>query len=213
MLHTPPASLLLLQLLNLTGIFVFAISGAMMGVRKGFDLFGVIVLAVVTAVSGGIMRDVLIGAIPPESIAHWHGVALAVIAGLLGFCSHRLIERLNHPVLFFDAAGLGVFAASGAQKALEFGLNPFMAAVLGMISGVGGGMVRDILAAQVPVVLRSEIYASAALIGALIVVVGSHFGLPPIETTLAGAGLTFFLRMMAIYRHWTLPLAHTNKNH
>ncbi|MGC8503877.1 MAG: trimeric intracellular cation channel family protein [Acidithiobacillus sp.] len=206
-MQTIPASFFLIQLLNGSGLLAFAISGAMLGVRKEFDLFGVIVLAVVTAVSGGILRDVLIGAVPPESIKDWHGVALALMAGLLSFRFHHSLERLRHPVLLFDAAGLGVFAAAGAQKALEFGLDPFMAAILGVISGIGGGMVRDILCAQVPVVLRAEIYASAAFVGALVVVAGERLGVPALEALLLGAGLTFFLRMMALYRNWALPKA------
>ncbi|MDR3534334.1 MAG: trimeric intracellular cation channel family protein [Rhodopila sp.] len=189
------------------GTFVFALSGALLGVRHGMDLFGVLVLAFVTAVSGGIMRDVLIGAIPPESVANWHALAIAVVAGLMVFRFSDLLERLRNPVQFFDAAGLGVFAVAGTQKALDHGLTPPMAAVLGMLTGIGGGMVRDVLMARVPVVLRSEIYAVAALAGAGVVVAGNLAGLPPAATTLPGAGLCVFLRMMAIYRGWKLPVA------
>ncbi len=199
------ATMVLLHLINLVGIFVFAVSGAMRGVRSQMDIFGILVLAVVTAVSGGILRDLLIGAIPPESISDWHGIAIAVFAGLVVFFFHRMFEQLQHPVLLFDAAGLGVFSATGAQKALAFGLPPLMAAVLGMISGIGGGIVRDILTAQVPIVLRSEIYASAAFLGALLVLAGDYLYFPPIESIIAGASLTFFLRTMALYRHWSLP--------
>ncbi|MGC8467889.1 MAG: trimeric intracellular cation channel family protein [Acidithiobacillus sp.] len=205
-MHTD-APLLLLHAINLIGIFVFAVSGAMRGVRSQLDIFGIIVLAVVTAVFGGIVRDLLIGAIPPESITDWHSVALAVFAGVFVFFFHRLFDRLQHPVLLFDAAGLGVFAATGTQKALAFGLSPFMAAVLGVISGIGGGMVRDVLSGQVPVVLRAEIYASAAALGCVLVLAGDALHLPPLESTLAGAALTFFLRTMALYRHWSLPRA------
>ena len=194
-----------LNLINLLGIFAFAVSGAMRGVRSQMDIFGIVVLGVVTAVSGGILRDLLIGAIPPEAIANWHIMALAVLVGVGVFFFHHLFDHLRHPVLLFDAAGLGVFAATGAQKALTFGLSPVMAAVLGMISGIGGGMVRDILTAQIPVVLRAEIYASAALLGAAVTLVGDYMHLPAIESTLAGASLTIILRMMALYRHWSLP--------
>jgi uncharacterized membrane protein YeiH len=169
------------------------------------DLFGVLVLAFVTAVFGGITRDVLIGAVPPASTASWHSPALAVAAGLLTFRFYRLFDRLQHPVQFFDAAGLGVFAVTGTQKALAYGINWPMAATLGMISGIGGGMVRDVLTAQVPTVLRSDIYAVAALAGGLVVVVGSWAGLPSGAVTLAGAALCVFLRMMALYRGWKLP--------
>jgi uncharacterized membrane protein YeiH len=199
-----PANLLVMAL-DLIGTFVFAISGAMLGIRQGMDLFGILVLAFVTAVFGGILRDLLIGAIPPAAVGSWYYLALAVTAGLLAFWCHELLARLQQPVLFFDAAGLGIFAVAGTQKALDYGLNWPMAAVLGVISGIGGGMVRDVLAAQIPVVLRSDIYAVAALAGGLVVVAGSYLGLPSTFVTLAGAALCVFLRIMALYRGWKLP--------
>jgi uncharacterized membrane protein YeiH len=199
-----PANLLVMAL-DLIGTFVFAISGAMLGIRQGMDLFGILVLAFVTAVFGGILRDLLIGAIPPAAVGSWYYLALAVTAGLLAFWCHELLARLQQPVLFFDAAGLGIFAVAGTQKALDYGLNWPMAAVLGVISGIGGGMVRDVLAAQIPVVLRSDIYAVAALAGGLVVVAGAYLGLPSTFVTLAGAALCVFLRIMALYRGWKLP--------
>ena len=199
------AANLLVRTLDLIGTFVFAISGAMLGVRRGMDLFGVLVLAFVTAVFGGILRDLLIGAVPPAAVESWYYLALAVTAGLLTFWCHERLARLQQPVLFFDAAGLGIFAVAGTQKALDYGLNWPMAAVLGMISGIGGGMVRDVLAAQTPVVLRSDIYAVAALAGGLVVLAGAYLGLPSAFVALAGAALCVFLRIMAIYRGWKLP--------
>lgn len=197
----------LLQVLDLIGTCVFALSGATLAVRARMDVFGVLVLAVVTAVSGGIIRDLLIGIVPPMSIANWQPVGLAVVSGALCFQWPRLLERLAHPVQFFDATGLGVFAVSGAQIALDHGLNAPMAAVLGMLSGIGGGMVRDVLMARVPVVLRSEIYALAALVAAVVVVAGHQLGISPTITTPIGAILCVFLRIMAIYRGWRLPQA------
>jgi uncharacterized membrane protein YeiH len=198
---------LLVRVLDLVGTFAFAISGAMLGVQRSMDLFGVLVLAFVTAVFGGITRDVLLGAVPPASVASWHNLALAVVAGLLVFCFSRLFDRLQHPVQFFDAAGLGVFAVAGTQKALDHGINWPMAAILGVISGIGGGMVRDVLTAQVPTVLRADIYAMAALAGAMVVVVGNEVGLPPTAVVLVGIALCVFLRLMALYRGWKLPVA------
>ncbi len=200
-------AVLLVRVLDLVGTFVFAISGAALGVQRGMDLFGVLVLAFVTAVVGGIARDVLIGAIPPASVASWHNLVLAAMAGLLTFRFSGLFDRLQHPVQFFDAAGLGVFAVAGTQKALDHGINWPMAAVLGMISGIGGGIARDVLTAQVPVVLRADIYAVAALAGALVVVAGSGAGMPPTAVALAGIALCVFLRLMALYRGWKLPIA------
>ena len=197
----------LLRGLDLIGTAVFALSGATLAVRARMDLFGVLVLAIVTAVSGGILRDLLIGVVPPSSVADWQPVGLAILSGALCFLRPKWVERLNHPVQFFDAAGLGVFAVSGAQVALDHGLNAPMAAMLGMVSGIGGGMVRDVLMARVPVVLRSEIYALAALVGAVVVVGGGQLGASPAVTMPVGAGLCLFLRMMAIYRGWRLPRA------
>jgi uncharacterized membrane protein YeiH len=200
-------AVLLVRVLDLVGTFVFAISGAALGVQRGMDLFGVLVLAFVTAVVGGIARDLLIGAVPPASIASWHNLALAVVAGLLVFRFFGLFDRLRHPVQFFDATGLGVFAVAGTQKALDYGITWPMAAMLGMISGIGGGMVRDVLTAQVPTVLRADIYAVAALAGALVVVAGAAIGLPPTAVALTGIALCVFLRLMALYRGWKLPSA------
>ena len=197
----------LLQALDLAGTFAFALSGATVAVRARMDLFGVLVLAIVTAVSGGILRDLLIGAVPPASIANWHPIALAAAAGLLCFLRPTLPDRLRHPVQLFDAAGLGVFAAAGAQVALNHGLNLPMAAVLGMVTGIGGGIVRDVLTARVPVVFQAEIYALAALLGALVVVLAAPFGLPPTLAVPLGATVCLFLRLMALYRGWRLPTA------
>lgn len=205
MLIDAEPAVLLVRSLDLIGTFVFAVSGAALGMRRGLDLFGVLVLAFVTAVSGGILRDLLIGAVPPAAVVTWHYLALATVAALVTMRFDALLRRLAHPVQFFDAAGLGVFAVAGTQKALDFGINWPMAAALGVLSGIGGGMVRDVLTAEVPVVLRAEIYAVAALAGALVVVGGAQLGLPATVTALVGAGTCLFLRLMALYRGWKLP--------
>lgn len=193
--------------LDLAGTFVFAISGATLGVRKRLDLFGVLVLSFAAAVSGGIARDVLIGATPPVAIASWHYLAVSCLAGLLGFYRGNVVERLRNPVQLFDAVGLGLFAVTGATKALAAGLGPVGALLLGMLTGIGGGIARDILAARIPVVLQSDLYAVAALAGAAVVVLGHHFGWPQAPMLVLGAALVFFLRFMAIRRGWRLPVA------
>ena len=193
--------------LDLVGTFVFALSGATAGVERRLDLFGVLVLSFAAANTGGISRDVLIGAVPPAAISDWRYLAVSLLAGLLTFFWFSGINRLHSPVLVFDGAGLAVFAVSGAQKALAFGLTPVMAALLGMLTGIGGGMARDVLLAEVPAVLRSEIYAVAALAGAAVVVIGETLCLPPVATTVAGAVLCFGLRLIAIRRGWHLPVA------
>ena len=198
---------LLIQGLNWIGIVVFALSGAITAVERRLDIFGALVLAFVTAVAGGIVRDVLIGAVPPESIVSWHPLAISTVAGLLGFTGHRWLLRLRSPALVFDAAGLGVFAVTGTAKALDHGLTPLMAAVLGMVSGIGGGVARDVLTMHVPTVLTSEIYAVAALAGAAAAAAGLVAGVPQGPALAAGIALCFFLRLMAIYRGWKLPHA------
>ena len=200
-------SILLVRVLDLIGTLVFAMSGAARGVHRSMDLFGVLVLAFVTAVSGGMTRDILIGAIPPESIASWHNLALAILGGLLVFLFSGLFDRLRHPVLLFDAMGLGVFAVAGTQKALDYGVNWPMAAILGMVSGIGGGIMRDVLTAQVPSVFLSDIYAVAALAGTLVVVAGDKLRMAPAVIGWVGVGICVFLRLMALYRGWKLPAA------
>lgn len=198
---------MLVLVLDLSGTFVFALSGATAGVRRRLDLFGVLVLSFVAANSGGIVRDLLIGAVPPSSIRDWRYLGVSLLAGVVTFLWAPRIERLRNPVRLFDAAGLALFAVVGASKALAFGLNPLMAALLGMLSGVGGGIVRDVLLAEVPLVLRADLYAVAALAGAAAVVVGDRAGLPPTATMCAGALLCFVLRVLAIRYGWGLPVA------
>ncbi len=198
---------LLLLVLDLLGTFVFALSGAVAGVRRRLDLFGVLVLSFAAGNAGGITRDLLIGATPPAAIADWRYLGVSMLAGVITFYRYPLIDRLKHPVLMSDAAGLALFAVAGAQKALAHGLNPPMAALLGMLTGVGGGILRDVLVTEVPAVLRADLYAVAALAGATIVVVGSLLQLPPTASTLAGAAACFALRFMAIRYGWHLPRA------
>jgi uncharacterized membrane protein YeiH len=193
--------------LDLGGAFVFALSGATAGIRHRLDLFGVLVLSFVAASFGGITRDILIGAVPPVAIQDWRYVAVSVIAGLIAFFWYPLIERLRSPVLVFDAAGLALFAIVGTSKALTFHLGPVTAPLLGMLSGIGGGLLRDILVSEVPAVFRAEIYAVAALAGALIVVGGHVLMLPHVPVAVLGASLCFGLRMLSIRRGWGLPIA------
>ena len=199
-----------LLVLDLAGTFVFALSGAVAGVRERLDLFGVLVLSFAASSAGGITRDLLIGAVPPGAISDWRYLAASLVAGLIVFfwypVSNRL-PRLRDRILVFDAAGLALFAVVGTQKALGYGLNPVMAPLLGVLSGVGGGMLRDVLLAQVPTVLRAELYAVAALAGAAIVVLGAMLELPPPISAVVGAVLCLGLRLFAIRRGWRLPVA------
>ena len=155
----------LLFVLDLIGTFVFALSGATAGVKRRLDLFGILVLSFVAGNFGGITRDVLIGSVPPGAISNWRYAAVSLLAGAITFYCSPHVEKFSSSVLVFDAAGLALFAVSGTHKALAFGLNPGMAALLGMLTGIGGGMVRDLIVAEIPTVLRADIYTSAALAG------------------------------------------------
>jgi uncharacterized membrane protein YeiH len=197
----------LILVLDLVGTFVFALSGATAGVARRLDLFGVLVLSFAAGNVGGISRDLLIGATPPAAISDWRYLAVSLLAGVLTFWWYPRIDRLRSPVLVFDGAGLALFAVSGAQKALAYGLNPAMAALLGMLTGIGGGMARDVLLAEIPTVLRADLYAVAALAGAAVVVIGNGLQLPSAAVTIAGAILCFGLRLIAIRRGWHLPVA------
>jgi len=202
-----------LLVLDLIGVFVFALAGATAAVRKRLDPFGVLVLSCATALSGGIMRDLLIGAVPPAAFVDWRYLAAAAFAGVITFVWHRPIERLRNPVRVFDAMGLGLFAVTGTQKALAFGIPPMMAALLGMLTCIGGGVVRDLLLTRVPVVFQSDIYALAALAGAVIVVTGHWLAWPVAPTAIAGALVCFALRILAMWFNWSLPTARRDPSH
>ncbi len=196
--------------LDLAGTFVFALSGGMAGVRRKLDLFGVLVLALAAANTGGIARDLVIGAVPPAAISDWRYLGMSLLAGIVTFYFPSMVRRRWNPVLLFDAAGLALFAVSGAQKALMYGLNPIMATLLGMVTGIGGGMARDILQTEIPTVLRADLYAVAALLGAAVVVGGHVLRLPPGLAAVVGAALCFGLRVLAMKRGWQLPVARTD---
>jgi uncharacterized membrane protein YeiH len=195
-----------LVVLDLVGIFVFATSGALVAVRKEYDVFGVLVLAGTTGLGGGFLRDVLIAATPPAALADWRYLLVPVAAGLVTFVFHPTIGRQERMVNIFDAFGLALFCVTGALKADEFGLGPVPAALMGMVTGIGGGMVRDLLAGRAPVVFRSELYATPALAGGAIAVLGRDSGLPLYAVAGAGACTCLVLRLLAMWRDWHAPL-------
>jgi uncharacterized membrane protein YeiH len=198
---------LLPYVFDLAGTFVFALSGAMAGVKRKLDMFGVLVLSFAAANTGGITRDVLIGVVPPGAINDWHYLGVSLLAGIITFYFPSAIMQRWNPILLFDAAGLALFAVSGAHKALVYGLNPIMAILLGTLTGIGGGMARDVLLAEIPIVLRADLYAVAALAGAAIVVIANMLQLPSGVAALVGVALCFGLRVMAIKHGWRLPVA------
>lgn len=197
--------------IDFVGTFAFAISGATAGVRKGLDLFGVLVLAFAAATAGGIARDTLLGATPPVALVDASYFCISALAGLLTFYRYEAIERLRNPVQLSDAVGLGLFAVIGAGKALDHGVGPVGAAMLGIMTGIGGGIVRDVLVTQTPAVLQRELYAVAALAGAVFVVTGDALGLPRGPVAVAGATACFTLRFLAMRRGWQLPVAKARK--
>jgi uncharacterized membrane protein YeiH len=197
----------LVTVLDLCGTFAFAVSGATAGVRQRLDVFGVLVLSFAASAFGGLTRDVLIGATPPAALVDWRYLAVSLVAGLITFFWSSLVEKLRNPVRLLDAAGLAFFAVSGTQKALAFGMSPVMAALLGMLTGVGGGIARDVLLAEIPAVLRSDLYAVAALSGAAIVAAGDQLHIPALVTTACGGVICFGMRLMAIRWGWRLPVA------
>lgn len=192
--------------LDLIGAFVFALSGALAAVRSRLDIFGVVVVGTVTAVGGGILRDTLLGATPPATLRHWPYLAVPVAASLVTFYLHPQLSRLRRSVVVLDAAGLGLFTVAGTRLALNADLSYAGACTLGLMTGIGGGVLRDILLRQIPLVLqRGEIYAIAALAGAVLVCVGRAAGLPGGWWLVVSAGAVFTLRMLAVRRRWIAP--------
>lgn len=193
--------------LDLLGTFVFGISGALLAVRRGLDVFGVVVLSVAAGLAGGMVRDMVLGATPPTALQDPRYLLTAISAALFVFFGHRLLGRLSKPVMVLDALGLGLFAVSGCRKALQFDLDPLPSILLGVLTAVGGGAVRDLLVVETPRVLREEIYALAAMIGAAIVVTGAALGFSDSVTAGAGVIVAFAVRLVSAWRGWRAPRA------
>lgn len=191
---------------DLAGTVVFAIEGANAAVGARLDLLGVLVLSFIVALGGGMVRDLLIGATPPSAIRDWRYPVLAFAAGLATFLLHTQVAELPTWLLAtLDAAGLALFAVAGAGKALDFQTSPLAAVLLGAITGCGGGVIRDLLLARVPMVLVADIYASAALLGAAVLVIGRKLGCPPATAAVVGGLACFLVRMAAIRYGRQLP--------
>jgi uncharacterized membrane protein YeiH len=196
----------LLLVLNLAGTFVFGLSGGLAAVQARLDMFGVLVLAVVVGIAGGITRDLLIG-IPPQTFRDWRYLAAGAGAGLVTFVAHSPLQRLERPIVMFDAAGLALFCVTGASTALDHRVGGVEAIVLGAITGVGGGALRDVLLREVPVVLRSGLYAIPALIGAAVVVIGSDAVPHNLAVPIVGAAACFTIRMLGVHFDLGVPPA------
>ena len=196
----------LLLILNLIGTFVFGLSGGMAGVRARLDLFGAVVLGIVVGITGGTIRDVLIG-IPPSTFRDWRYLAVAAGAGLVTAVARPGIDRFQRPIDVLDAAGLGLFCVTGAATALAHRLGVVDCIILGAITGIGGGMLRDILVREIPTVLRGGLYAIPALVGAGIVVTAYHLGDHTLTFPIVGAGVCFVMRLAGLRYGITLPSA------
>ncbi|GAA3539468.1 trimeric intracellular cation channel family protein [Nocardioides daeguensis] len=197
----------MLLALDLVGIFVFAVSGGLVAVRNQLDIVGVVVLAMATGLGGGIIRDVVIGAVPPPAVADWRYLLVPVVGGLVTFWLHPAVGRLERVINVFDAFGLGLFCVAGALKAQEYGLGPAPSAALGMVTGVGGGIIRDLLAGRVPVIFRyGELYAIPALAGAAIAATGAELGVAHGVLLAPAALVTIGWRLVAVRRGWRAPV-------
>ncbi len=196
----------LFVVVDLLGTFAFAVSGAVAAKERRLDLFGVYVLAFVTACGGGIVRDLCLGALPPAGISDWRYVACSALAATLAIWAGPWLERLRHPVTFFDSLGLGLFAVAGAHKARAHGANIEVAIMLGTVTAVGGGVARDVLLARVPVILAKEIYALAALVAAVIQVVAEVNGWSVGLTPWFAAAVCLVIRLLALRFSWGLPV-------
>ncbi len=196
----------LLTTLDLTGVFVFALSGALVAVRQALDIFGVIVLAGATGLGGGLLRDVLIGDVPPVALTDWRYLVVPVVAGLVAFAAHPAVGRMERSITVSDAGGLALFCVVGAVKAYDAGLSVLAAALLGVVAAIGGGMIRDVLAGRVPVVFGGELYAIPALAGAAVAAGGAALDLPVAAVAAAGAAVCLAWRLLAVWRHWQAPL-------
>ncbi|WP_309114932.1 trimeric intracellular cation channel family protein [Saccharothrix sp.] len=197
----------MLTALELIGIAAFAASGALAAVRSRLDVFGVIVLALTTALGGGTIRDVLLDVTPPTALVTWPYLAVAGGTGLVVFLFHPTVAKLRRSVLVLDAVGLGLFVTAGTNTALNLGAPPYAACLVGMTTGIGGGALRDVLLREIPLVLRREIYAVAALAGAMIVALGDYAGLPAEPVAITGSVVIMGLRILALWRGWNAPTA------
>jgi uncharacterized membrane protein YeiH len=190
--------------LNYAGIAVFASSGAMVGVRKGFDLFGIATLGVLTGVGGGILRDLLLDR-PPHSIQHWPNITVALVAVAVATPFANVVMRMNSTVLVLDAIGMGFFATSGAAIAVDEGASWFAAGLIGLLTAIAGGMLRDVVAREVPLVMGSDdLYAIPAMCGAAVYVAIDYFW-PQWIAVAVGSALATLLRLASLAFHWRLP--------
>ncbi|QCB93554.1 trimeric intracellular cation channel family protein [Cellulomonas shaoxiangyii] len=186
--------------LDLTGTFAFALSGALTAIKVvRLDIVGVVTLGMLTALGGGVIRDVMLHALPPATFDDWRYLAVAASGGLVAFLFGRGLDRWAMPIVVLDAAGLSLFAVSGALKGLELGAGSAQAVLLGAITAVGGGTLRDVLIGRIPAVLTSGLYAIPALAGATVLVAAEGLGVPELPAAVGGAVVCFVIRMLGVH--------------
>ncbi|SEO40394.1 trimeric intracellular cation channel family protein [Trujillonella endophytica] len=196
----------LLLALDLAGVFAFAVNGALTALRVArLDIVGVVTLGMITALGGGILRDILIDDLPPATFSDWRYLAVAAGGGLIAFAAAHRLDRLSTPITVLDAAGLSLFAVTGASKALDFGLGPAQAVILGAVTGVGGGTLRDVLVRQVPTVLSSGLYAVPALVAATVVAVAVELDAYGPPVAIGAAAACFAIRMLGVHFDLNAP--------
>lgn len=197
---------MLLLVLDLLGVAVFAIAGGLVAVRQRLDVIGVLALATVTGLGGGWVRDLMIGEVPPTALADWRYLVVPLVAAFLVFWWHPQFTRMDRLVNVFDAFGLGLFCVAGTLKAVEHGLGPVPSALLGVVTAVGGGIMRDVMSGRVPVILsQGELYAIPAMLGSAVAATGFNTDLPTEAVAVPAAVLAIVVRLLAIWRGWTAP--------
>jgi uncharacterized membrane protein YeiH len=203
----------MVYVLELAGLYVFATSGALMAVHKGFDIVGIVVLALLTALGGGILRDLVIGDVPPAAFSNVYYLLVPLIAAAVTFFAHPLVQRLSFTVLVFDAAGLALFCVTGTLKALDYHLGSVQAVLLGVTTAVGGGVLRDITARETPALVRmhTDLYAIPATAGAIVIAVANQLHLPEAGFAVGAAVFVFAFRIVAMLRNWKAPHAWERK--
>jgi len=195
----------LLYALDLLGTAAFAASGALAGIRREMDIFGVLVLGLVTATGGGTLRDLLLGDTPPFIFQNETYLYISITVSLVIFVFHRRLDFLKHPLIYFDAIGLGTFVVIGTGKALDFKMGFFGSVMMGVLTATAGGMIRDVLSNQVPLVLQREVYASACLAGGSLLFILHHTTLPHSWSLMLAASTVIVLRLLAVRYNWSLP--------
>lgn len=198
----------MLYTVDIAGTLLFGIEGASAAIAGRLDLLGLMVLAFATALGGGIIRDVLLGATPPSALRDWRYPTIAFAGAAIVFFFHHFVQEIPAQlIMVLDAAGLALFAVSGTEKALLREMSPLVAILLGGITGVGGGTIRDVLLAKVPNVLHADVYATAALIGSAVMILCRRLGMTDTQSAFVGGIVCFTLRVVSVWRHWNLPIA------